>query len=315
MDIKIFLEDNEKMLQIHDWKEIVNRSNYVHNLDIKDKILKEIIGYYELFPMIQCGLKNCHKHHRIGYIVKTTDGTEANIGHQCGTKYFHVIFSEMAAFFKNKVNLEELKIAIRNYKSQIFPIWQKIHSLSSGEKNISWAISFFDKINNPEIIGRSAYMRLRKMYANNDGSIYKINALTKKEIEFYKETGRAIEESEKEVIGQIKHIDFLSPEDTLEKIFNEELRDAAQKLQDCDPDNLSVTKLKSIVKKANAIDSNILRAQEKISVARQFFTKKNLAELLKDLEKNPNVSNADIDRYKEFLSSLENNKAPTNRGS
>ncbi|MEQ1977254.1 hypothetical protein [Xenorhabdus sp. SGI240] len=313
MNIKIFLQDdNEKIIQIHDWSEIINRGNYVHDLDIKDKTLDDIIGYYELHPMIQCGLKNCHTHHRTGYIVKTTDGTEANIGHQCGTKYFHVIFSEMAAIFKNKVVLEELKIAIRNHKSQIFPIWKKVNSLTVGKKSIYWAISLFEKINNPEVIGRSAYTTLRRMHANNDGVIYKIKALTKKEIEFYEATGRTIEETKREAIGQIKHIDFLSPEETLDKIFNENLRGAAQKLQDCDPDNLSVTKLKSIVKMVNAIDTNIALAQEKLSIARQFFTKKNLGELLKDLEKNPNVSNIDIERYSEFLSLLENSQAPTN---
>ena len=56
--------------------------------------------------------------------------------------------------------------------------------------------------------------------------------------------------------------------------------------------------------KINAINTNITRLKDKLEIARLFFTNENLSQLLNWMEKDENVSNADIERYKTFLEKL-----------
>ncbi|NBN74782.1 hypothetical protein I6G31_13755 [Proteus penneri] len=301
---KIYLQIDDEIVQVPDWSIIKNREHYTEALDIKGKSLEKIIGYYELDEKISCGLKNCNTPHLRGYIVKTDAEIETNIGNACGNKYFDVIFGEMSSEFLNKVEYEKLKQSARLAKPEIFTLWKKINELTVGPKNILWAIRLFKDISDPNIIGRSAYNRLQIMYGNNDNKVYLTTLTTAKEKELAEVAGRRIDETVDIVVGQIKYIDFLSKDDSLDSIFYSELKAPVSELESCDPERTSRTKLKKIMVKINAINTNITRLKDKLEIARLFFTNENLSQLLNWMEKDENVSNADIERYQTFLEKL-----------
>ncbi|WP_368876749.1 hypothetical protein [Proteus vulgaris] len=142
------------------------------------------------------------------------------------------------------------------------------------------------------------------MYGNNDNKVYLTTLTTAKEKELAEVAGRRIDETVDIVVGQIKYIDFLSKDDSLDSIFYSELKAPVSELESCDPERTSRTKLKKIMVKINAINTNITRLKDKLEIARLFFTNENLSQLLNWMEKDENVSNADIERYQTFLEKL-----------
>lgn len=304
MGNKIYLQVDDDIVQVPDWSIVENRDNYTSSLDVKGEALEKIIGYYDLDEKIACGLKSCCKPHFKGYIVKTDGGIETNIGNSCGNKYFNVVFGEMSSEFLNKVEFEQLKESARLAKPEVFSLWNKINELTVGPKNILWAIRLFNNISDPDVIGRAAHSKLRNMYSNNDNKVYLTRLTTAKEKELAEVSNQRIEETVDVVVGQVKYIDFLSKDDSLESIFYSQLKSPVSELESCNPEKTSRTKLKNMMLKINALDTNISKLKDKLDIARLFFTRKNLEQLLNWMDKDNSVSKADIDRYNLFLETL-----------
>ncbi|WMY75401.1 hypothetical protein RHD99_05425 [Buttiauxella selenatireducens] len=300
----IYLLEDETFVELDDWQKVCKRASYLSNLNVANKKLEKIIGYYELPNKVSCGLSNCHTPHFKGYVVETDDGSETNIGHACGTKYFDVVFEQMSSDFINALEVAKARAFIHENKKNVFGFWQDVNALSVGKKNIRWAIDLYKKINDSEFIGLAAYRALRQMLAISSGNVINSRPPTQKEIELAQVSGQPIPQSVDIIVGFISYIEFLSPDNDLENIYEKQLRGSVQSLQDADPEKLSRTQMKPIVSGINSLKNNITKASELIEIARLFFTKENLSELLKGLKDNKNIGQADIRRYEEFIESL-----------
>ncbi|NWC66023.1 hypothetical protein [Cedecea sp. P7760] len=300
----IYLLDDENFVEVDDWEKIVSRENYLPNLNALNKKLDKIIGYYELNKKVSCGLSSCRTPHYKGYVVKTDDESETNIGHDCGTKYFAVAFEKMSADFITALEVAKARSFIHENQPNVFGYWKEVNTLSVGPKNVMWAIGLLKKINDSDVIGYTAYRALRDMHAGNNGNVINSRPPTAKEIELAQVSGQQPPSSVDVVVGFISRIDFLSPDNDLEALYEKKLRGSVQALQDAKPEKLSRTQLNAVVSGINSLQTNLSRAKDLIETARIFFTKENLSELLKYLEANRNISNADIRRYKEFLDHL-----------
>jgi hypothetical protein len=300
----IYLQIDDDMTEVDSWETIVNRPNFVKDFDVKDKILEKIIGYYDLKEKTTCGICSCHTAHNKGYIVLTNDGNETNIGNHCGKKYFHVAFENMSAEFMNAVEYEKLMAQVSAQKPNVFELWNKINELTVGNKNINWAIKNLKCINNPDVIGRSAFNELRAIAARGKGDVIFARPPTKDEIDLAEISGQKAPQSVDVVVGMISHIECITLGSSLEELFENSLRKPVQLLQDCDVNKSSRLKLRDVARGINSLDSNILFAKEKINLARAFFQKENLKQLLNTLSQNRNVSKADIDHYTSFIETL-----------
>ncbi|HFU8895810.1 TPA: hypothetical protein ACIYQ4_001902 [Escherichia coli] len=300
----IYLLEDDSFIEVDDWVKISNRPNYIENLVVQDRKLEQIIGYYELPEKVKCGLSNCHTPHFKGYVVVTDNGTETNIGHTCGTKYFDVQFDTMSSEFLSALEVAKAKIFISHNKKNVFEFWQKVNSLAVGPKNVNWAIDLYRKINSSEIIGTAAYRALRQMQATGNGNVTTTRPPTAKEIELAQTAGQPAPQSVDVIVGFITNIEFLSPDNDLVELYEYKLRGSVQKLQDADPEKLSRTQLKTIVSGIVSLETNINKAKKIIETARVFFTKENLEQLVISLEDNRNISTADVNRYKDFIGNL-----------
>lgn len=300
----IYLLEGEEFAEVDSWQTICDRPNYLENLIAQDRRLEKIIGYYELPNKVKCGLSNCHTPHFKGYVVETDNGTETNIGHTCGTKYFDVQFETMSSEFLNSLEFAKAKIFIKENKSKVFEYWQAVTSLEVGQKNIKWAINLHTQITDPDIIGISAYRALRQMQANNNGNVTISRPPTKKEIELAQISGQPTPQAVEIVVGFISNIDFLSPHNDLIDLYEKQLRGTVKSLEEADPEKLSRTQMRPIVNGINALNTRIEKAKEIVIQSRAFFNKDNLSQLLNSLEENENVSLADVKRYKDFLEKL-----------
>jgi hypothetical protein len=300
----IYMMEGDSFVEIDEWQKVCTRPTYLENLVVKGRKLEKIIGYYELPEKVKCGLSNCHTSHFKGYVVETDNGTETNIGHTCGSKYFDVQFETMSSEFLNALEFAKAKIFIVENKSRVFEYWQKVNTLAVGPKNVTWATDLYTKINSSDFIGLAAYRALRQMQANGNGNVTNTRPPTAKEIELAKTSGHPVPQSIEVIVGFISNIDFLSPDNDLITIYESQLRGTVQALQNADPEKLSRTQMRPIVNGISALNTRIEKAQEIIETAKMFFTRENLSQLLKYLEDNKNISTADVNRYKEFLECL-----------
>ncbi|EPM2835478.1 hypothetical protein ACTLLX_002597 [Citrobacter freundii] len=300
----IYLLEGEEFAEVDSWQTICERPNYLENLIAQDRRLEKIIGYYELSNKVKCGLSNCHTPHFKGYVVETDNGSETNIGHACGKRYFDVQFETMSSEFLNSLEFAKAKIFIKENKGKVFEYWQVVNSLAVGAKNVGWAINLRAQITDPEVIGESAYRALRQMQANNTGNVTISRPPTKKEIEFAQTSGQPIPSAIDVVVGFISNIDFLSPDNNLSDLYENQLRGTVKSLEGADPEKMSRTQMRPIVNGINALNSRMDNAKKIINQARDFFTKDNLSQLLSALEDNAYVSAADLNRYKDFLDKL-----------
>ncbi|WP_338659155.1 hypothetical protein [Yersinia intermedia] len=300
----IYLQVGDEIIEVPDWDHISARPNFVNDLDVNNKKLEKIIGYYDSTQKRTCGLNNCHTPHFKGYIVVTNDGSETNIGNHCGKKYFDVDFENMSSEFINALEYEQLKAAAIKAKGNIFDLWNKINTLTVGAKNINWAITKFRALNDDNVIGTTAYRRLRTMVANRTGNVLFARPPTQDEIDYAVSANQPAPQSVDVVVGQISNIDCLSRENNLEDLFEKSIRGAVQQLQDCDPQKKSRTQLRPIVNGISSLDRNMDMAIQKLELARQFLRKENLEQLINGMTIDENVSRKDIQRYQSFVEGL-----------
>ena len=92
------------------------RPNFHAELHLTAEELDRIVGKYELpadrGSWAACGLNNCHREHRFGYVICAKDGRETNIGHDCGKREFDVEFEEVEARYKRAVDSQARQRAI-----------------------------------------------------------------------------------------------------------------------------------------------------------------------------------------------------------
>lgn len=300
----IYLLEGDSFVEVDDWQKVCARPSYLENLVVKDRTLERIVGYYELPEKVKCGLSNCHKRHFKGYVVETDDSSETNIGHDCGSKYFDVQFETMSSEFLNALEIAKAKAFILDNKARVFEYWQKVNALAVGPKNVSWAIDLYRKINSSDVIGLAAYRALREMQANGNGNVTTTRPPTAKEIELSKASGQPVPQAVEVIVGFISNIDFISPDNDLTELYENQLRGVVQALQNADPEKLSRTQMRPIVNGISALNTRIERVKEIIETAKVFFTQENLSQLIIQLEDNKNISSSDVKRYREFVESL-----------
>ncbi|MEJ3626186.1 hypothetical protein WFH56_23520, partial [Vibrio vulnificus] len=108
----IVIREEEKLIKVDSWEAITQRDNFKPDHNPTNANLKEIIGYYDLKDMICCSLSNCHTEHMRGYLVALSDGSEINIGNQCGKKAFDIEFDTLTKDFQQFRQTEECKTVI-----------------------------------------------------------------------------------------------------------------------------------------------------------------------------------------------------------
>lgn len=120
-------------------EEFEARSNFHAELQLTADELDRIVGKYELpanrGSWALCGLNNCHREHRFGYVIRAKDGRETNIGHECGKREFDVEFEEVEARYRRAVDAQARQRAVKTLLDerdllvsrcqQILPVMEK----------------------------------------------------------------------------------------------------------------------------------------------------------------------------------------------
>lgn len=301
----IYLQAGEDIVEVDSWEKITSREKFSIDIDLKGQKLEKIIGYYELPDKMKCGLKKCHKPHYTGFLVLTNEGNETNIGNRCGKTFFDVDFKTMSTEFLRDLEYSKLKFQLTEAKKHVFSYWQKINALALGYQHVEWAIKLHLQINDSAVIGHTAYRLLRDMFASGSGNVMSTRPPTDDEIQLAQVAGRPVPRTIDVVVGFVDGIEFMSPDNNLQRLYYQDLRGTIQALQDCDLEKLSRTQMQPIARGLNSMDNNVAQLIQLRDLAREFFKQDNLAQLLEGMTRNPNISAADLRRYSDFLETLQ----------
>ena len=96
------------------WEELRALPGFYEHAVPKEKMVKgKLVGDYEMHPksgMQPCGIEQCHKEHRHGYVVELPDGGLSNIGRYCGKRHFGADWARVKSTF-SKEKREQAKTA------------------------------------------------------------------------------------------------------------------------------------------------------------------------------------------------------------
>lgn len=117
--------DNElQASRIESLEELEGLPNYVKNINIDLAGFGGIISWYLFEEAIPCQRSGCHTPHKLGYVIKLSDGGITNIGNECGRKFGSYDFIIGQRKLKNFTNRQNRKEALIQIQQQIasFPI-------------------------------------------------------------------------------------------------------------------------------------------------------------------------------------------------
>ncbi|VEA68504.1 Uncharacterised protein [Serratia rubidaea] len=303
----LYVKEGGVLIKLDDWEQVYSRPNFIKDLDLKDKKLKALIGYYKNEPPRKCGISNCHRTHNKGAIVITEDNCEASIGHICGSKKFEEKFETLIKQLEKEVDAEIYKEAVASRKSRIFDYWNQAAALTVGADGILKLAEKISQLKDPLVVGRFASMELMNMAANQRTKVTMPVWVEKSKSELTEEEIKSGEKKyklEDSVIGQIKNTEVLLSSNDMKKLYHEEIEHVLTALQDLDLEKAKLKQINNIGRRVAVIDARIARANTLKALAIDFLTHKNLYPLYEKMHPMDTVSRKDLELYEAFINAL-----------
>lgn len=304
----IFLRTEAGGKKIDSWDEILNRANFAKKIIKDNHKLEEIIGYYRFKDEIHCGLKGCNQPHKLGYIVRTTDGIETNIGNVCGADEFGVEFKELTQQFNRYVELETDKMAVEAAKHKC-DHWQSlIEPLRQARPSIDFCAQYIEKIKNANYSGRLASTEIRLLTKSQTGLVTLSEIETAKWAKAFlfsankhmRDSGEATTEY---VMGKVSFTHVLLPENNLRDLYVSIAEDI-KSIRQFDLKQSPSPAISRMAKTANSIDERIKHLKVLHHDAGKFLTTKNLAAISKKLKQSSTAPESELNHFESFLRTL-----------
>lgn len=301
----IFLKTEKGHEKLSGWEDVIRRPNFSEQIEKTGHSLSHIIGYYRFPDKLHCGLKGCNQPHNKGYIVVTTDGTESNIGKDCGKGIFGVEFGDHATEFDKYRKNEERKIYIQDAKVKLDEWRTSLESLKERRKNILWVNNCLEALLNATKVGRTGAMEMRSIARTQDPNVkidVKVTDLRLRELLYkfnktFRDSGQALDIK---VIGKVSNLHVLLSENSLKVMFTS-VMDNIKAVQNCDENSVPSPVLADISQKANALQGDVDRIHTIFADAKAFLTKKNLSPVLKKLQEMDSTPEADRTSFASFI--------------
>ncbi|ENZ4858156.1 hypothetical protein L1Q27_13965 [Klebsiella pneumoniae] len=300
----LYMKENGVLIKLDSWEQVYSRPNFIKDLDLKEKKLKALIGYYKNEPPRKCGIKSCHSSHMKGGIVLTEDDFEASIGHMCGSKIFEEKFDDLIKQLEKEVDFEIYKEAVASRKARVFEYWNKAAALTSGKNGVLKLAEKIAALKDPLVAGRFPVMELGRMAANQQTKVTKEIWVEKKKKELTEEEAKSGEKKyklETVVCGQIKNTEVLLSVNDLGKIYKEDIESVIQGLEKLDLQKATARQIQTIGRAASALDVRLETASRLKALATDFLTRENLYPMYEKMFSMDTISRKDLELYEELI--------------
>lgn len=279
----ITMNAEKGMMRVESWDDLLSRPGFVTDLNPTTKQLKEIIGRYLFKTKVRCGLSNCHTPHGKGYIVTTTDGTETNIGKDCGKTYFGVDFEVLSRRFDEQVAAFEDRQALTSFSFRIEELERRIGDLKNGPDGALWAHSKLTALStHSDRCPRRAIDTLGQLVKSRSRTLTRAREATDAEIEELEVIERRRIDRPHyvtEQAGELGGLDALYPENDLRKVLVLGVIEQLDAFKTKDIDSMSHIHLRSWVKWVNTVEPSLERVEQILGHAKELLQRGNLMQM------------------------------------
>jgi hypothetical protein len=269
------IRDLSDAIEFKSWEEIIARPDYRTDVHPGNAKLDTIIGWYTLRD-IRCGLQDCHQVHGMGLVVRTSDGRETNIGHNCGETHFQATFRTL----RNRLNQEK---TVRFRRQQVRDIQGRREQLQERVQQLRDMPHGADWLNKSLTNFRNAYpkglvRRLSDRAQRGDNVVTASRERTSAQIDdlmaFNDSLRREDLRYEDVPVGRLEGLEIFQR--SIRDIVIFELEQRLQELGEIDVLLLSGNELRAWAAWVGHVDTLIAEAEELINEGQLFFMPNNL---------------------------------------
>lgn len=267
---------DERVAQLHSVEEIEGRPGYRFNVHPGQSTLKAITAWYRLPDStegIRCGLSTCHRQHWRGFMVQTGDGSETNIGRNCGKTHFGASFKELTASFDRRERNQRYRDRLNDLLDGLPTIRSRIQGLRDGGGDWLYrAVRSFEAHYPANVV-----YEVRNRARRGLDVIFRERPRTKEEFEAARAANPNAPAASlmhvQEPVGQIEGLTVFDR--SIRDVLVSEIEMKLQELEQLDR-NASLVVLTRWNRWADELDDRFAEAESLIEAGRRFFTEQNL---------------------------------------
>ncbi|EDX0374122.1 hypothetical protein AU693_003922 [Salmonella enterica subsp. diarizonae] len=304
----IFLRTDTGSQKVDSWDEITSRPNFITKIAKGDHKFKEIIGYYQFKEELHCGLSGCNQPHQKGYIVRTTEGIETNIGNKCGKNEFGVEFGDHVLSFNDFMRLETNRGSIIIAKRKSEEWIKSLELLRRLSPSIDFCAQYIDKIKNSNYSGKLGATEIRLLAKSQSGNVTLSEVETDEKTKtilfgmhkYMRDSGEATSEYD---MGKVSFVRVLLPENNLRNLYRS-IIDDINAIQTINLESSPSPLVSDIAQKANTIEERIKKIKSLHHESGKFLTKKNLSPIVQKIKYSSTATDNDLKTFELFLREL-----------
>lgn len=266
------LDDFSLLVDLKTPNDLHSRPNYLPRIDASTTKLEVVLAPYYFDEAYLCGLSDCRKPHQKGFLVRTDENIESNIGKDCGKRIFGEEFTLQANRQKQRADLKyqlETLQRVRDDKDRLLARISELYDRRTGTK---WADALLRRLK--ESLSRPTAAKLHAMAARGETTVITEREATKEEREQHSVmyAGAKPLHYMTEKIGELQGLSFLnsSPHQAVT-----ELKDKIYELDRIDAKSLPAKQRRDWVTWANDIERSFDAVEESLAEAIRFFSRDN----------------------------------------
>lgn len=263
------------MLEIFSPEDFNRREAYRDEVDPKSTQLIAVLAPYNFKERIRCGLSNCHTPHNFGYLIRTADGRETNIGNKCGRKHFgsdFVIQRDIEEKRRKRfLQMQALKV-LQERRDELL---RRISGLKNGPFGVTWLQRSKRAFRNEVTV--PLFQQLVARAKRGDVVVSDIRERSEKEIKRLQELNPGLKREkwryEATPVGSFVGLEALAIE--IDAIFGSGLENMLDTFFAIDIDTLSNKDLSLWANWSNGIENAFQQTEVALAAGRHFFQKAN----------------------------------------
>jgi hypothetical protein len=282
------------------WAELHAISQFVsHQLPTEIMLNGFIVGQYEMLPtsdLRPCGIANCSRAHRHGFIVELADGCLSNVGRDCGRLKFGARWNQLIKRYRAAKKTESLVQAVETLRRDARALLEMVVMVPNGLSFARERLGAFDAL--PNVLRDSLTRRAQ----SGADRIMRSREPTREEVDRAKFHGKKIPTRTEETIGVIRAIKAVAPNSRADLIADVRLPQRVRELSELVAD--SRAEADAISAKIRALNETQGLLRSAIARTLEFFVPENYA-LFRHLDPQSGIRRISADEGPPFRIRIE----------
>ncbi|MBK4738674.1 hypothetical protein [Noviherbaspirillum pedocola] len=160
------IDDFSTLVSIKTPDDLLQRPLYHERINITQSKLAEVLAPYRFKDPYPCGISDCRTLHQRGFLVRTEDDKETNIGKDCGVSYFGQDFKIKAYLQEQRATLKAQIDVLDGVRHRQPELMHRIADLFNRPFGVKWAESTLRGFK--DAVGHVIYRQVRDRAARSE---------------------------------------------------------------------------------------------------------------------------------------------------